>query len=272
MLSLDKPARVTVALPAYNEEQALGTLLDRLCALVDKHNLALRVIVVNDGSVDSTHSIAENHRLALEGRMLVIDHPRNLGLPAAICTAIEWFVKEAEPDDILVTMDADDTHDPEEIMQMLERIEGGADIVIGSRFQPGARVYGVSPMRRVLSQGVLVFMRLLTPLPGVRDYSCGFRMYSARILEEVMHVYGNRLIQTNGFSVQSELLIKCAAKGARIEEVPMVLHYDRKIGKSKINMGNTLAGYVRLISIYRSAFREKNGGGEDQTPGTKSAF
>lgn len=263
---------VTVALPAYNEEQALGTLLDRLCGLVDKHDLALRVIVVNDGSVDSTHSIAENHRLAHEGRMLVIDHPRNLGLPAAMRTAIEWFVKQAETDDVLVTMDADDTHDPEEIMQMLERTGVGVDIVIGSRFQPGARMYGVSPMRRVLSQGVLVFMRLLAPLPGVRDYSCGFRLYSARILAEVMHAYGNRLIETQGFSVQSELLIKCAAKGARIEEVPMILHYDRKIGKSKINMGNTLSGYVQLISIYRSAFREKDARAEDQTPGPKSAF
>jgi dolichol-phosphate mannosyltransferase len=154
-------------------------------------------------------------------------------------------------------------------MQMLERIEGGADIVIGSRFQPGARMYGVSLMRRILSRGVIVFMRLLAPLPGVRDYSCGFRAYSARLLEEVMRAYGNRLIQTTGFSVQSELLIKCAAEGARIEEVPMVLRYDRKIGESKINMGNTLAGYVRLISIYRSAFREKNGSGEDQAPGTE---
>jgi dolichol-phosphate mannosyltransferase len=193
--------------------------------------------------------------------MLIVDHPRNLGLPAAMRTAIEQFLKEAGPQDALVTMDADDTHDPEEIVQMLERLQGGADIVIGSRFQPGARVYGVSPLRNALSRGVLLFMRLLAPLPGVRDYSCGYRMYSARILEEAERVYGNRLIQTKGFSVQSELLIKCAASGARIEEVPMVLHYDRKIGKSKIKIGNTLAGYIRLISIYRAAFSEKSNGG-----------
>lgn len=249
------PSGVVIALPAYNEEQALGALLDRIRAVSLLQGVSKRVLVVNDGSKDATHEIAENHPLASDGKLQVVDHPCNLGLAAAMRTAIEQFLKDAGPRDVLVTMDADDTHDPAQISLLLDCLEDREDIVIASRFRPGARVYGVSIPRRVLSYGLYPFMRLLAPVPGVRDYSCGFRAYRAGILRLAVKSYGDDLIQTTGFSVQSELLIKCAANGAKVGEVPLILHYDRKVGKSKMRFCNTLAGYLRLIAIRRKVFR-----------------
>lgn len=259
MKSKAVPTRVTLALPAYNEERALPALLDRVQEAFTYLDGPGDVILVNDGSIDSTRDVALRHQLALDGKLRVVDHSRNRGLAAAMETAIGRFLERADLEDVLVTMDADDTHDPAEIPLLIDRLDSGADVVIGSRFQPGAQVLGVSPLRRFLSNGVQYFMRLMAPLRGVHDYSCGYRAYRASKLQEAAREYGKRLIQTRAFSVQSELLIKCAAVGARIEEVPIILHYDRKIGQTKIRIARTIAGYFRLVPMYRRVFRVTGG-------------
>ncbi|MEW6202313.1 MAG: glycosyltransferase, partial [bacterium] len=162
-----------------------------------------------------------------------------------------------EETDILITMDADDTHDPEYIPELVNRIRKGADVVIASRFCGGGSERGVSVPRRFLSRGVILFMRLAAPVPGVRDYSCGYRGYSAKILHDAADTFGSRLIETDGFSVMTELLIKLAALGARIEEIPFTLHYDRKVGKSKIKLIPTLKGYFAIILIARRIHKKR---------------
>jgi len=134
---------------------------------------------------------------------------------------------------------------------MVARIREGADVVIASRFCPGGNEIGVSAPRRFLSRGVILFMQLAAPVPGVRDYSCGFRAYSAKILRTAAATFGDRLIETHGFSVMTELLIKLHAIGAHIEEIPFTLHYNRKIGKSKIRLLPTLKGYAAIALIAR---------------------
>lgn len=237
-------AAVWIVLPAYNEAAGLPRLLEAV-ERADE-GAGWHTIVVDDGSRDSTDETAR----AFVARMplTVLVHPENLGLAAAIRTGLEHACREASPDDIIITMDADNTHDPAQIPAMLEEVRRGADVVIASRFVHGARQAGVPPHRALLSAGVGWLLRLRLGLPGVRDYSCGYRAYRAGLLQEAMAAYGPRLIESAGFVVMTELLVKLAPFRPRIVEIPLDLRYDRKAGRSKMPAARTILGYLRLVA------------------------
>ena len=245
-----------IVLPAFNEAKVIGILLDKIDAAFGSMTPPPKVIVVDDGSSDGTADIVRAHPLAARGIAEVVAHPRNLGLGSAVRTALDTFMARSSGDDVLVTLDADDTHDPEVIKKLLDEIGRGAQVVTASRFQPGGKEVGVSFVRRVFSRGARVFMSLVAPVPGAKDYTCGFRAYSRPALVRAREIFGDGLVESDHFSCMSELLVKMAATGARISEVPFVLRYDRKQGPSKIKFSATLLGYVSLISMSRSARRK----------------
>lgn len=250
---------VTILLPAYNEEVPLPGLFDRFSQLGGRLDAEWNVLVVDDGSSDGTAGAAMAHPLGREGRVAVVSHERNMGLARAMDTGIHAFLERSSPGDILVTMDADDTHDPEYVPAMLDKIRAGADVVIASRFFPGGREVGVSLVRKIFSRGALLFMRVVAPVPGVSDYSCGYRAYKMEILKRAAETFDN-LILSGGFSVMTELLVRLHALGADIREVPFTLRYDRKVGRSKIRFARTIRGYFLLRGIAREA-RKKTGAG-----------
>lgn len=239
---------ITILLPAYNEEASLPSLLDRFEAEGGGFGDEWSVLVVDDGSGDRTVAAAMEHLLGREGRVRVVSHERNLGLARAMETGIAAFLEKAAPGDLLVTMDADDTHGPEYIPSMLAKIRDGADVVIASRFFKGGREVGVSFFRRFLSRGALFFMRIAAPVQGVSDYSCGYRAYRMEILKAASETF-ERMIVSEGFSVMTELLVRLNALGADIREVPFTLRYDRKAGPSKIRFARAIRGYLGLRNI-----------------------
>ncbi len=246
-----------IVLPAYNEEAAIGKLLDRIAASRSGWGIPARVIIVDDGSSDGTSEIAGKHTLAAEGALHIVRHAKNMGLAEAMATGIREFLKQSsEPDDIMVTMDADDTHDPYFIGELIEKIAAGADIAICSRFVSGGREQGVSAGRRLLSRGAKWFMDMLAPIKGVKDISSGYRAYNRRILDIADRTFGAHLVESKGGSVQAELLLRAQALGARVEETPFTLKYDLKTGPSKLNMSVTIKGYFKLRGIKRRAGRE----------------
>ncbi|MFA6451626.1 MAG: glycosyltransferase, partial [bacterium] len=181
----------------------------------------------------------------------------NRGLAAAVRTGIDAFLaRSSDPDDIMVTMDADNTHDPSYIAGLAAGIRGGADVVICSRFVAGGEERGVNAFRKLLSRGAKSFMDALAPIRGVKDISCGYRAYSRAILSLACGAYGAHLIQSKSGSVQAELLIRALALGARIEEIPFTLRYDLKQGPSKIGMAKTIRGYFQLRGIMKQSERE----------------
>jgi dolichol-phosphate mannosyltransferase len=150
---------VIVVLPVYNEASRLKTLLDRIGdALGDQ---AYRIIAVDDGSRDGGDAILaqECQHLPLQ----IVTHVVNRGLAQTLYDGLRCAVEQCGEDDVVVTMDADDTHDPAYIRPMLAKIEQGCDVVIASRFQSGAAVVGVPAHRRLFSIGVMLLLRLLTP-------------------------------------------------------------------------------------------------------------
>jgi len=238
-----------VVLPAYNEAIALPRLLHRLAAAAGP---ALRVFVVDDGSTDGTAAVAERCVCDLP-ELRVVRHGANRGLGAALRSGWEAALAAGLPDNgAIVTMDADDTHDPALVADLVGLLRNGFDVAIASRFAPGGGEVGLSLQRRALSQGARLVLGALRHIPGVRDYTCGYRAYRVGALRQALSVYGaTGLITAPGFACTAEVLLKLAGLGARCAEAPLILHYEHKTGRSKMRVLRTLLGYARVLQATR---------------------
>jgi dolichol-phosphate mannosyltransferase len=240
---------IHIMLPAYNESLALPQLLDAIRQVEWRADEVYKVVVVDDGSTDATVPAC---RARWDDMPLdVICHGRNLGLGSAMLTGLKHCVSNCGGKDVIVAMDADNTHPPALIPDMLRAIESGSDIVIASRYAEGGREIGLAPARKILSRGASTLLKVAFPIPGTRDYTCGYRAYSSGILERGFRAYSDRLIEQKGFVCMAELLVKLGALGARVSEVPLVLRYDLKQGASKMKVTRTIAGYLKLVTVSR---------------------
>jgi len=248
-----------IVLPAYNEAAALPVLLEDIeqnCAPIPH-----QIVVVNDGSTDRTLDVVHNYSLTHKN-IHQVNHDQNQGLGAALNSGFQYVLNfnrnqdnllencsytEPEALDMLITMDADNTQPANCIPLLYEEIRAGADLVIASRYIQGGEQHGLSLGRRVLSWGAGRVMRYFCPIPGVRDYSCGYRAYRLSILAEGTRLYGPNIIKSQNFSGMVELLLKVAPLAVRVTEVPLKLHYELKKGASKMRIGATIWGYAQLI-------------------------
>lgn len=225
---------VTLALPAFNEAQALSLLIPQA------RSLGLGVWVVDDGSSDGTAELAAS--LGAEVRR----HPQNQGLAAALRTLFLWALEDPPADALLATMDADATMSPAQIPTMARlSILEDLDVVVASRYQPGAVVRGVPPHRLLFSWGARALFSLLKPVPGLSDYTSGFRLYRVEALK-VLHREYPPLFDSLGFAAQTEMALRLARLGMRFGEVPIELDYSRR-GCSRMHLGPALREYLRLV-------------------------
>lgn len=250
--------KIVIALPAYNEEEALPALLESLNKSLSKTNLECTVLVVDDGSKDGTAAVVESHAGSVPVRLF--RHEVNKGLGVAILNCFREGIRGMSADDILITMDADNTHSPSLIPEMVKKIESGFDLVIASRYAPGGDEVGLSIRRKLMSRGASTLLKLAFRIPGARDCSCGYRAYRVALLEKAFAVYGNRLVESAGFVCMAEALVKLALIGAKIGEVPLVLRYDLKEGASKMKVGRTVRQYFELVRRKRELVKMAAGG------------
>lgn len=239
-------ARVFLILPAYNEQESLGKLLKTIEQVSKSVAFLWEVIVVDDGSWDDTALIADGatKRMSLK----LVKHEVNQGLAAALRTGLTVALRTVKEGDVIVTMDADNTHPPQLIRGMVVKIEDGYDIVIASRFQKGATIHGVPKLRRFYSLGARWLFQLFFPIRGVRDYTCSYRAYRAEVLQRGLSMYGECLITETGFSCMADLLLKLRQLGGvRMGEVPLELHYERRGTGSKMYVWWTIGQTLMLI-------------------------
>ena len=236
---------VYIGLPAHNEETALPRLLRRIELIGASLQKTIRVVLYNDGSTDATSTIARQWQERLS--LILLDCPQNKGLGAGLRALVRYVVETAHDEDILVIMDCDDTQDPAQVREMLRSTEKGADVVIGSRFVRGAIVRGVPRLRRVTALGAAALFKLIHPVRGVRDYTCGYRSYRVSALKRASKSYGAKLIEESGFSCMPELLLKLNALGFQFTEVPLQLCYDLKPTASKMVVGRNVARQLMLL-------------------------
>lgn len=235
---------VRVVLPAYNEGKGLPLLLEKIQQRLDHQSFQYEVIVVDDGSTDDTFEVARFASLSMPVR--IVPHEHNRGLAAALRTGFNAAIAESEADDLIVTMDADNTHPVGLIPAMVSKVNCGFDVVVASRFVGDARVMGVPWFRQLTSIGAAWLFRILFPIRGIRDYTCGFRAYKSSVLRRAAKKYGDQFISETGFSCMVDVLLKLAYVECTMTELPMVLRYDLKDGESKMEVGSTIWSTLKL--------------------------
>jgi dolichol-phosphate mannosyltransferase len=247
---MEDDGMIYVLLPAYNEEDALQPLIQKIDQTLKEAHLSYRVVVVNDGSTDRTAAILEE--LCQAYPVTAIQHKYNRGLGETARDGFEYIAEVAHPDDIVVRMDCDDTHDPKYILDMVAKMADGYEVVIASRYAPGGGQVGVDAYRRAISRIANLLMKVVFPIPGVYEYTCGFRAYRASLLQDAIEIFGNRFIDLKGmgFTGTVEKIIKFKMMFAKVVEIPFVLRYDQKMSTSKVITSITTLGYFMLIAKY----------------------
>lgn len=236
---------LSIVIPAFEESRKIARDVSVAADFLQANGLAGEIIVVDDGSRDGTARAVEERSARMPIRLE--RHGSNLGLGPTLRDGLLAAVGEAADRDVVVTMDADDTQPPELIPLMMERIAAGADVVIASRYETGARTHGVPAHRRALSRGASLLFRMVLPIEGVRDFTCGYRAYRADVLKAVIREYGDRFVDQQGFQSMVDVLLKLRGRGLRFAEVPLVLRYDAKAGASKMKVGGTIARTLLLV-------------------------
>lgn len=245
----ERSTHVRVVLPAYNEAEALVRLVPRIAETLSETFWDYDIFVIDDGSSDDTVEVVRE--LQAHYPVSVICHQGNQGLGAAITTCLTRGVEGLQDDDIVVAMDADNTHPPQLVSRMVPMIREGHDVVIASRYQIGGRVVGLAWHREMLSLGARYFMRALLPIRGCRDYTCGYRAYRVGLLKEAIRKHDGRLVHEAGFACMADLLLMLSGMGAIIGEVPLLLRYDFKRGVSKMRILQTVRRTFRMVLRHR---------------------
>ena len=260
---------IFLLLPAFNEEKSIKNLFENLAGYAKSSGLEISIVLLDDGSVDKTAETARS--LSDRLHLTVLQHTINRGLGETSRDLFEYAAQASVPEDIIIRMDCDDTQDPAVIQNMAEKItRDGFDVVIASRFRKGGGMSGVNAYRSFMSYGANLFMKLVFPMKGVRDYSSGFRAYRAAVVRDALQVYGNNFIQLKGmgFTGTLEKLIKLNMLGATFTEVGHFLHYDRKRSPSKMISSITAFGYLVMAVLYHWPF----GGWKSQYRGLARSY
>jgi dolichol-phosphate mannosyltransferase len=234
--------KLFVYLPCYNEAGNIQALVEGWLAEKESLNqkgYELEIIPIDDKSTDNTLQIIQTLENAHEN-VSVIAHEKNQNLGGALFTAVKDFLRRGNSNNLMCFMDGDNTHKPHFVHSMIEKVNTGADCVIASRYQPGAEVNGVPSNRLALSDGAKLYYSLILHVPNVKDYTCGYRLYTYSILNHAYKKYGQDLITMRSFSCMMELLYKLHKTGCKFAEVPFILYYDNKVGNSKMRILRTV--------------------------------
>lgn len=236
---------VSVIVPTYNEEENIEAVVTQLLALPTR----VRIIVVDDDSPDGTGEIAD--RLALEnaGRVSVIHRPGKLGLGTAYIAGFKEAL--AEGADLVCSMDADFSHNPRYIPDIVDKINEGYDLVIGSRYVRGGgstQTLG----RKVISWGANTITRVVLGLHA-HDTTAGFRCYRRQALEGL----DLDSIKSSGYSFLFEMLFRVEQRSLKVAEVPIIFQ-DRRLGASKISRNEIIKALRTLLRLALGRLTKKS--------------
>jgi dolichol-phosphate mannosyltransferase len=229
-----RTARTLVVLPTYNERESLEQAVRAVRAV------GYDVLVVDDSSPDGTGELAARLSEADPGVQLLV-RPGKLGLGSAYVAGFRCGLERGY--DLLVEMDADGSHRPEYLRDIVAAADRGAALVIGSRYVRGGSVSGWGWHRKLLSWGANVYCRMLLGL-RVRDATSGYRCYPRAVLEAI----GLDRVVSQGYSFQIEMVYRCLGQGFEVHEVP--IHFeDRVAGRSKVSEGEVRKALLAVLML-----------------------
>lgn len=216
--------RTLVIIPTYDERENLPGVVERLLVAAPD----VSVLIADDNSPDGTGEVAD--RLAADdvrGRISVLHRTGKEGLGAAYIAGFRWGLERGYT--VLVEMDADGSHPPERLPAMLDAVDDGADLAIGSRYVPGGSVVNWPWQRHVISRGGNVYSRIMLGV-GIKDITAGYRAYRADALAEM----DMDSIESKGYCFQIDMTWRLLGNGRKVVEVPITFT-ERTIGQSKMS-------------------------------------
>lgn len=238
---------IYVIMPAFNEEEGLEKLLHRIKVVMEYEKYEYKILVVNDGSIDRTEYVLKSHLDVVP--LEYVNMEQNSGITKVFQVAFEKVLGEAKDDDIIISLDSDNTQNPYAMIDLIKSINEGYGLSIASRFVEGSRVVGVPAFRMFLSNGVAFLLGALFPFKGVKDYSTFYRAYRVDIVKKALEKMPiDQLIVGHGFSSMASFLLKILyISKPEVKEVPINLRYDLKEGGTGMRIFKTIMGYLKLI-------------------------
>lgn len=226
--------RALVIIPTFNELENLPLIVGR----VHKASPDVHVLVVDDDSPDGTGALADELSLADPDRIHVMHRTGKGGLGAAYLAGFAWGLGRKY--DVLVEMDADGSHAPEQLHRLLDAIDAGADLAIGSRYIEGGTVQNWPRRRLVLSKTANTYSRMLL---GVRinDITAGYRAYRREVLEKI----DLGAVDSKGYCFQIDLTWRTINNGFTVAEVPITFA-ERELGVSKMSGSNIREAMLKV--------------------------
>lgn len=226
-----------VIIPTYNEKENAENIIRKVFSLDgDFHTL-----IIDDGSPDGTAQIVKKLQDEFSGKLHLVERAGKLGLGTAYIAGFKWAVEHDY--EFVFEMDADFSHNPDDLLRLYSACKEGADIAIGSRYKTGVNVVNWPMSRVLMSYYASAYVRIVTGM-NIRDTTAGFKCYTNRVLKAIDF----DKIKMKGYGFQVEMKFTAWKLGFNIVEVPIIFT-DRKIGASKMSggiFGEAFWGVIKL--------------------------
>lgn len=217
--------RKIVIIPTYNERENIENIIRKVFSLDGEYD----ILIIDDGSPDGTAAIVKRLQQEFPERLHMIERPGKLGLGTAYITGFKWSIDKGY--DYTFEMDADFSHNPEDLPRLYQACKDGADLAIGSRYCDGISVINWPIGRIIMSYYASVYVRTIL---GIKVYDCtaGFKCYSNKVLMTI----DLDKVEMKGYGFQIEMKYTTYKLGFKITEVPIIF-VNRKAGTSKMSGG-----------------------------------
>lgn len=240
--------KLIVLIPVLNESANIVRLIGDLKKLsVElKDQLEVELLLLDDGSQDHTDQIAIQSAETVGLTLTVLRHETNQGPGKAFATGFCHVAQVVRDDDLVITMEGDNTSRLELVRQMLVRMEEGYDVIFASPYAYGGKIVNTSAYRVFLSNMANLFIKELLGIHGLLTVSSFFRLYRVPALKRLQAVYGPDIVERRGFECMVEMTMKMVNLQVTISEVPMILDTKARMGKSRMKIFKTIRGYLQL--------------------------
>lgn len=240
--------RLFVLIPVLNESANIVRLIHDLknLSVELKDQLGVELLLLDDGSQDHTGELAAQSAAAVGLPLTVLRHETNRGPGKAFATGFCHVAQLVRDDDLVITMEGDNTSRLELVRQMLVRLQEGYDVIFASPYAYGGKIVNTSAYRIFLSNMANLFIKELLGIHGLLTVSSFFRLYRVPALKKLQAAYGPDIVERHGFECMVEMTMKMLNLQITISEVPMILDTKARVGKSRMKIFRTIRGYLQL--------------------------
>jgi dolichol-phosphate mannosyltransferase len=235
-----------VIIPTYNEKENIEKMIRKVLSLEP----SFHVLIVDDGSPDGTGQIIKDLQKTFPDKLFLIERSGKLGLGTAYIAGFQWAL--AHHYHFIFEMDADFSHNPEDLIKLRENCANGADLAIGSRYKSGINVVNWPMSRVLLSFYASKYVQFITGMP-INDATAGFKCYRREVLQSINF----NKIKFVGYAFQIEMKFVTSKKGFNIIEVPIIFT-DRSEGTSKMSKGIVKEAILGVIQMKLMSYFQKS--------------